>query len=61
MGDIKKQKMYRIEKSAPMDEIEELVEDISWNILEGCRERDIPIPRDLPEHSLLKGTDGSET
>jgi len=60
MGDINKQKMYRSEKSTPMDEIEELVEDISWNILEGCREREIPIPKDLPEHSLLKGTDGSK-
>ncbi|MFC1584135.1 hydroxymethylbilane synthase [Fibrobacterota bacterium] len=57
LGDLKKKKWSRSERTAGLDGTEELVEEISGNIIEDCRDRGIPLPRDLPENALLQGTD----
>lgn len=55
MGDNKQKKIARVEKWAGLDEVEQLLDDVTWSILEDCREHNIPIPKDLPDHNLIGG------
>ncbi len=56
MGDAKVDNMARIERSGGLDEIESLVEDITQDILEDCKDKSIPIPKDLPDNYLTSNS-----
>ncbi|MBF0430304.1 MAG: hydroxymethylbilane synthase [Fibrobacteria bacterium] len=61
LGEIKTLKGAKYEKTASPEDIEELAEEVVWNILEECKEKQIPIPKDLPDHALLQDENNSES
>ncbi len=55
LGDPQTGNIARVEQNGSMDDLDFLLEDVTWKILEECKEKNIPIPKDLPPHHLLKG------
>ena len=45
----------RVEQGAEAGEEDELLEEVALRMEEECRDRGIPMPRELPEHFLLGG------
>lgn len=46
--------MVRVEQSGDADDEEELLELVASRIEDGCKDKGIPMPRDLPAHFLLE-------
>ncbi len=45
--------LARVEQSGAAGEEEDLLEEVAWRIEEECKDKGIPLPRDLPPHHLL--------
>ena len=45
--------MARVEQTGDADDEDALLEEVAWRIEEECKDKGIPMPRDLPEHFLL--------
>lgn len=43
----------RVEQSGEAGEEDDLLEEVAWRIEEECKDKGIPLPRDLPAHHLL--------
>ncbi len=54
IGDLKKKEVVRLEREADHDDLEQLLRSVSDDMMAECKDRDIPLPKDLPEHALLE-------
>jgi hydroxymethylbilane synthase len=54
VGHPEKDLSVRFEKTATWEDQDELLEDVVWNVTEMCKEKEIPLPKDVPEHTLLE-------
>jgi hydroxymethylbilane synthase len=54
LGDPETGAMARVEQGAGEGEEEWLLEEVAWRVEEECKDKGITLPRDLPEHHLLK-------
>ncbi len=55
MGDPRSGKMTRVERSCASEDAEELLEEVTWQILDACAAQGIPTPKELPDNYLLDG------
>ncbi len=53
MGDPLSGKLVRVERSAAAEDAEEMLEEVTWQILEACKAQGIPTPRELPDGHLM--------
>jgi hypothetical protein len=47
--------MARVEQTLEEDDEDEMLEELAVRMEEQCKEKGIPLPRDLPAHHLLNG------
>jgi hydroxymethylbilane synthase len=45
--------LARVEQSGEAGEEDDLLEEVAWRIEEECKDKGIPLPKDLPAHHLL--------
>lgn len=57
LGNMETGALARVEQSCGEDEEDELLEEVSARIEGECGDNGIPMPRDLPPHALLSGSD----
>jgi hydroxymethylbilane synthase len=57
LGNPKTGILARVEQTGAAGEEDALLDEVAWRIEQECRDKDIPMPRDLPEHFLLNDTD----
>lgn len=49
--------MARVEQTGDADDEDALLDEVAWRIEEECKDKGIPMPRDLPAHFLLGDRD----